>query len=261
MAGSVRKKTIYLVDTENVGLHWLEIAQQSKKQDRFILFYTGNSPSIPMKTMEEITTAGYKIECIHSETGINALDITLIVELSRLVEKNQSDNYIYKIISDDKGYDLAIRHLVLQGFDVDRIAVFKNHLKHLDTTHKHKSSDTTDPHKVLKPSDSSEMSKASEGIEASEGCTDTKPIKTNDDLDEAWIEKFSSHTDIKIKEINICIICLHSIMHKSNLIDRRKSFYIALSKRISNPEKLKTVYAKVRPIIRDITENGPFPIK
>ena len=97
---------VYLVDGENVGLKWLEIAKQSEEEDLFYIFASLNAQPLHYSHLNEILEMGHKLRFFECFTGQNALDFQLSSYLGFLINSNQNRIDVeYVILSSDKGFD------------------------------------------------------------------------------------------------------------------------------------------------------------
>lgn len=113
----------YLVDSENVNDNWLMLLDMAGENDEIIIFYTKNSPhmaySSVIKLLQENRTIQFK-ECFE---GQNALDFQLISYLGYLIGTDESEAPEFIVMSNDTGFDPAVRFWKKQGFLVNRINV------------------------------------------------------------------------------------------------------------------------------------------
>lgn len=104
----------FYVDYENVGTAGLNGIEKLSENDILRIYYS-NDPNINMETVINIVNSKAKIQFwkmpddIKSMNMKNALDIVILTDISRLLEKSLSECFI--VISYDGGYDN-----VLSGF-------------------------------------------------------------------------------------------------------------------------------------------------
>ncbi len=95
---------VFLVDMENV--HKLTNVNKLATDDKLILFYSDNTPPMPMDTIKSIMDTGVDFELKKIHLGVkNALDFQLSSYLGYLL--NTYTNAKFIIISKDKGFDVV----------------------------------------------------------------------------------------------------------------------------------------------------------
>lgn len=113
----------YLVDSENVNDNWLMLLDMADENDEIIIFYTKNSPHMAytsvIKLLQERRTIHFE-ECFE---GQNALDFQLISYLGYLIGTDKSESSEFIVMSNDTGFDPAVRFWKKKGFLVNRINV------------------------------------------------------------------------------------------------------------------------------------------
>ncbi len=109
---------VYLIDTENVRSVWTLLLDNMTAQDKIYVFFTMNSGNVSYENLNGILSSGKQVELMECFTGKNGLDFQLVSYLGFLIRDNESAEYI--IISDDGGYDAAIRFWEKKGFKVSR---------------------------------------------------------------------------------------------------------------------------------------------
>lgn len=114
------KKTIYLIDTENVGSAWKALLERMNRQDQLLLFYTENSPGISYADLQLLLNSGRTFEFIPCHTGKNGLDFQLISYLGYLQSKIAKNRLV--VVSDDTGYDPALQFWTDKGFLAERLS-------------------------------------------------------------------------------------------------------------------------------------------
>ena len=92
----------YLIDSENVG------------------FYTKNSPHMSYDSLIKLKESDRKVTFIKCYEGTNALDFQLCSELGFLIAQNPGDEFI--IVTNDTGYDAAVKYWRRKEYSVKRIA-------------------------------------------------------------------------------------------------------------------------------------------
>ncbi len=115
-------RTVYLVDTENVGSNWTSLLEHKNNNDRILLFFTDNSPHISYTDLEIICRYPNAFEMIRCNTGRNALDFQLVSYAGYLMKSAPKTRYI--ILSNDTGYDAMIQFWVANhGMKLSRMNV------------------------------------------------------------------------------------------------------------------------------------------
>ncbi len=113
----------YLVDSENVNDNWLMLLDMADENDEIIIFYTKNSPHMAyasvIKLLQEKRTIQFE-ECFE---GQNALDFQLISYLGYLIGTDNQKTSEFIVMSNDTGFDPAVRFWKKKGFLVNRINV------------------------------------------------------------------------------------------------------------------------------------------
>lgn len=127
----------FLVDSENVNDNWLMLFDMADEDDEIIVFYTKKSPHMSyMSVIRLMENNKINIRFEESYEGTNALDFQLVSYMGYLMgcagsfSKNKcdaasaescADEYI--IMSNDTGYDPAVRFWKDKGFAVRRFNV------------------------------------------------------------------------------------------------------------------------------------------
>ena len=109
---------IYLIDTENVRSIWTELLERLTDQDKVYVFYTMNSGNISYEQITGILQYGEHVELQECFTGKNGLDFQLISYLGYLIRGNE--NAEYNIVSDDSGFDAAVKFWKKKGINIAR---------------------------------------------------------------------------------------------------------------------------------------------
>ena len=127
----------FLVDSENVNDNWLMLFDMADADDEIIVFYTKKSPHMSyMSVIRLIENNKINIRFEESYEGTNALDFQLVSYMGYLMgcagsfsenkcdaasAESCADEYI--IMSNDTGYDPAVRFWKDKGFAVRRFNV------------------------------------------------------------------------------------------------------------------------------------------
>ena len=110
---------IYLVDSENIGASWSQLLPSMSKEDQMFVFYTEKSPYISYDNLLQVI-AHCQIPVFNKcYEGKNALDFQLVSELGHKLCQEPKAEFI--IVSDDYGYDAAIRYWKERSYNVHRI--------------------------------------------------------------------------------------------------------------------------------------------
>lgn len=114
------QRTTYLIDSENVNDAWVRLLPQLEHRDRIIIFYTENSPHFTVESARVITE--YKDRDLTWKkcfAGRNALDFQLVSQMGYIISKYPQDSYA--IMSNDTGFDAAVKYWIQEGIAVSRI--------------------------------------------------------------------------------------------------------------------------------------------
>ena len=127
----------FLVDSENVNDNWLMLFDMADEDDEIIVFYTKKSPHMSyMSVIRLIENNKINIRFEECYEGTNALDFQLVSYMGYLMRcggtcsenecdaasaETSADEYI--IMSNDTGYDPAIRFWKDKGYHVRRYNV------------------------------------------------------------------------------------------------------------------------------------------
>lgn len=127
----------FLVDSENVNDNWLMLFDMADEDDEIVVFYTKKSPHMSyMSVIRLMENNKINIRFEESYEGTNALDFQLVSYMGYLMggggacSENEcdaasaetgADEYI--IMSNDTGYDPAVRFWKDKGFAVRRFNV------------------------------------------------------------------------------------------------------------------------------------------
>lgn len=127
----------FLVDSENVNDNWLMLFDMADENDEIVVFYTKKSPHMSyMSVIRLMENNKINIRFEESYEGTNALDFQLVSYMGYLMgcagsfsekkcdaasAESCADEYI--IMSNDTGYDPAVRFWKDKGFAVRRFNV------------------------------------------------------------------------------------------------------------------------------------------
>ena len=110
----------YLIDSENVGDFWIPLLEIPADQAELIVFYTKNSPHMSYDSLIKLKESDRKVIFIKCYEGTNALDFQLCSELGYCIARNENDDFI--IVTNDTGYDAAVKYWRHKEYSVKRIA-------------------------------------------------------------------------------------------------------------------------------------------
>lgn len=114
----------YLIDSENVSDAWIRLLPELKKRDRVVVFYTEHTSNLAADSVRMITEyKKYDITWEKCFTGNNALDFQLVSRLGFYICQEPGDEYV--IMSNDTGYDAAVKYWVQAGYTLKRIPGYK----------------------------------------------------------------------------------------------------------------------------------------
>ena len=113
-------KRIYLVDSENVGDIWVPLLVASQPDEEVIVFYTQKSPHMNYENVRLLKETEKEAEFIKCFEGSNALDFQLVTQLGYMLCGNQENCYV--IVSNDTGFDAAVRYWKQRNMPVQRIS-------------------------------------------------------------------------------------------------------------------------------------------
>ncbi len=116
---NIMKQTIYLVDSENVNDAWVQLLPKLERRDRIIVFHTKNSPHFTTESASQMADFQSRLTWEKCFTGTNGLDFQLVSRLGYLICKKPKATFV--IVSNDTGFDAAIKYWVQEGKQVSRI--------------------------------------------------------------------------------------------------------------------------------------------
>ncbi len=133
----------YLVDSENVNDNWLMLLDLANEEDEIVIFYTKNSPHMSyMSVVKLLGNTTRKITFEECFEGNNALDFQLISYMGYLMNEDSRENGTeFVVMSNDTGFDAAVKFWKKKGFAVRRVNV--NFCK--IALHKHKTTESETP--------------------------------------------------------------------------------------------------------------------
>ena len=110
---------IYLVDSENVGDIWVPLLVSSQEDDEVLVFYTTKSPHMNYENVRMLKETEKEADFIKCFEGSNALDFQLVSELGYRLSQNAAREYV--IVSNDTGFDAAVRYWSTRKMPVSRL--------------------------------------------------------------------------------------------------------------------------------------------
>ncbi len=154
----------YLVDSENVNDNWLMLLDLANAEDEIIIFYTKNSPHMSyMSVVKLLGNTTQKITFEECFEGNNALDFQLISYMGYLMnEDSLKDDTEYVVMSNDTGFDAAVKFWKKKGFAVRRVNV--NFCK--IALHKQKTTETESPVRAEISTEAETLGEAGTPVEA-----------------------------------------------------------------------------------------------
>ena len=111
---------IYLVDSENVGDIWVPLLVSSQEDDEVLVFYTTKSPHMNYENVRMLKETEKEADFIKCFEGSNALDFQLVSELGYRLSQNADREYV--IVSNDTGFDAAVRYWSARKMPVSRLS-------------------------------------------------------------------------------------------------------------------------------------------
>ena len=111
---------IYLVDRENVGDIWVPLLVSSQEDDEVLVFYTTKSPHMNYENVRMLKETEKEADFIKCFEGSNALDFQLVSELGYRLSQNADREYV--IVSNDTGFDAAVRYWSTRKMPVSRLS-------------------------------------------------------------------------------------------------------------------------------------------
>lgn len=113
------QRRIYLIDSENIGVSFINKIDKIGKHDKVIVFESNKTAKMTFRDAFKLSNYINKIETVHVNNGTpNAMDFIIVTLLGQLITLDKSAIYI--IVSNDKGYDVAINYWKSKGAIVRR---------------------------------------------------------------------------------------------------------------------------------------------
>lgn len=122
-------KTIYYIDTENVGAkHWDDLISRMQPGDTAAVFYSNTVDTISIDIIRNLSLRKVNrrdIRICPGKKGANAMDFHIMSYLGFAIAK-LGRTVSYRIISNDGGYDPAVKHWHGLGYDVAKMRLHEN---------------------------------------------------------------------------------------------------------------------------------------
>lgn len=193
-----KKKTFYLIDTENVGDRWIKTAEKAGKKDRLIAFYTENHSKLLEKLLAR-HVHDPRFTWLETASGSNALDYQLMGVLSYLVSKHPKARYC--ILSNDHGYEKAVDFWKDRGIDIqqDKLDLSKKKKKKKEKKSE-KAADMPKSKKVCL-SEKDYLIEIAKAVPASNlnGWYHLLTILLGEESGRAWYQKFREQGELRAK--------------------------------------------------------------
>ena len=110
----------FFIDSENVGDNWTQLLDAVDTSDELLVFYTQKSPHMSYKNLIKLKNSPKDVNFIECFEGNNALDFQLVSELGYRLGQGIGGNNEYFIVSNDNGFEAAIKYWKRKGFPVRR---------------------------------------------------------------------------------------------------------------------------------------------
>lgn len=109
--------TTYLIDTENVGISWVDNITKLDKTDKIVIFFSHRSEKLLYPQINNMVNSRCKKEFIEIfNTEKNALDFVIATYLGSIINKKGK----YRILSKDLGYKVLVDYWKIK-FDIEVI--------------------------------------------------------------------------------------------------------------------------------------------
>lgn len=116
-------KTIYYVDAENVATSLINIyADKLEVGSTVVIFYSTDAMKFSVSDLKYLSLRKVNVRYIKCFTGKNAMDFQLISTVGFNIAK-LGHRGSYVIISNDAGYDPAIKYWKEYGYDIKRMII------------------------------------------------------------------------------------------------------------------------------------------
>lgn len=109
-----------MIDSENINDVWVEILDALEMEDCIMVFFTDKSAHMGYDRIVRLMNQEKgTVKWIRCFGGQNALDFQLVTELGHQICQDQEREYV--IVSNDTGYDAAVRYWQQRGCSVSRM--------------------------------------------------------------------------------------------------------------------------------------------
>lgn len=248
-----RTKTIYLIDTENLGRTWPSYIATARRGDTIMFFYTEHSPLIHFAELDALYSKRLRVQYVRCLTGENALDFQLVTELGRMTMLTPDAKYV--IVSRDKGYDAAVGYLAQKNMDVMRIPAV------IESKHPEPAASKQDKPKPAPAPEEEKPEAEFEVVGMSLEKAPEKPELTvaqkQNTARNAYRRKLRGHIPNNRVE-SVTNIMMNSMM-AATPTDRMNETYRLFGKIFPGKAGQK-MYMNIKNLVREISNHGPFPI-
>ena len=110
----------FFIDSENVGDNWTQLLDAVDSSDELLVFYTQKSPHMSYRNLIKLKNSPKDVNFIECFEGNNALDFQLVSELGYRLGQGGASGCEYFIVSNDNGFEAAIKYWKRKGFPVRR---------------------------------------------------------------------------------------------------------------------------------------------
>lgn len=278
----------YLIDTENIQKAWTAIPPQANPGSQLTLFYSSKTSFVTISQLGAAYALGIELGFIECCTGANAMDFQIVTYLGYLIARYPFDNYI--LVTNDSGYDAAVRFWAKKGVNIRRIGVDLSNKQIIpDPAHFN-----TIMHKVSSGAISMAAATAAAAKTAAQSVTkqpDSKPdviqenakfnIQAANQLDPAQVDP-AQLPETAIASANAAVLVEYETrLNNAGLTDMKDQAAVVniLMTAMAQPKPRRRVdaynailgrygrlkgdalYKKIKDAIADISNNGPYPIK
>lgn len=112
-------KTIFFIDSENVGDFWIPLLGLPTAETELVVFYTRNSPHMSYESLIRLKESDMTVTFIKCYEGTNALDFQLVSELGYRLRGNEDGDFA--IVTNDTGYDAVVKYWRHRKVSIRRI--------------------------------------------------------------------------------------------------------------------------------------------